>query len=134
MSGTYGFVTSYLNIPLHARYRFQLGSSQFSLSPYTGVEFGIGSGCNWKMDDEFSFDRECADSLGTPGGDLESLAISIPAGLSFRIHHEGGSQFAILDVKYLFGLTNTLTAAADANQKALNGVLIVQFGFTVALY
>lgn len=125
-----GFQTAYVSVPLTGRYKFRF--STFSLQAYTGVEVGIGMGCQVKPGNQFEFDDTCEED--TPGGTLESLEFGIPFGLAWSIEFAGGSRFTIVDASYHLGLTNTLSAAKEAGQTAKNGVWVFQFGFAIPLY
>ena len=126
----YGYSTSYLVVPLNARYKFRF--SKFSLAPYTGIDVGFSLGCKVKPSTQFEFDDTCEE--GTPGGTLTSLDLSVPIGLVWSIEFPGGSRFTIADLSYNVGLTNVFSAAQAAGQKARNAVWVFQFGFAMPLY
>ena len=127
----YGYSTSYLVVPLNARYKFRF--SKFSLAPYTGIDVGFSLGCKVKPSTQFEFDDTCEEE-GTPGGTQESLELSVPIGLVWSIEFPGGSRFTIADLSYNVGLTNVFSAAQAAGQKARNAVWVFQFGFAMPLY
>ena len=126
----YGYSTSYLVVPLNARYKFRF--SKFSLAPYTGIDVGVNLGCKVKPSEQFEFDETCEE--GTPGGTMEKLELSVPIGLVWSIEFPGGSRFTIADLSYHVGLTNVFSAAQAAGQKARNAVWVFQFGFAMPLY
>ncbi|NIA31358.1 MAG: outer membrane beta-barrel protein [Actinobacteria bacterium] len=130
-SQTYGFQTSYLQIPLLIRATFPIAGGPWYIAPYTGLAIGSNVGCKHKLSDELEFDEEPCDE-NSPGGKSKTLEFSIPIGAHFWHEFPGGSRF-MLDLHYEYGLTNVFTAAADAGQVARNNVLVAMFGFSLPL-
>ncbi len=129
---TYGYVATYLEVPLIARVTFRFANGKFSLAPYTGFTVGLASTCKIKPGDQFGFDDECEES--TPGGTLEKLEFAVPVGATFSLEFPGGSRFTVIDLKYQLGLTNAFTAADAAGQVARNGAFVAMLGFALPLY
>lgn len=129
---TWGYSTSYLEIPVNFQAKFRFANGRLSLAPHAGIAVGLGLGCKVKPGEQFEFDETCEE--GTPGGALESLDLSVPVGAAFSVEFPGGSRFTIADLGYDFGLMNVLSAAGEAGQKAGNSTWSVRFGFAMPLY
>lgn len=129
---TYGYQTSYVQVPLSLSAKFRFSGGRLSLAPHAGVAVGFGMGCKVKPGDQFEFDDSCG--TDTPGGELTSVELSVPFGAAFAVEFPGGSRFTVLDVGYELGLSNVLGAAEAAGQSAKNGVLSFRFGFAAPLY
>lgn len=129
---TYGYQTSYVEVPLALSAKFRFASGRLSLAPHAGVAVGFGMGCKVKPGDQFEFDETCG--ADTPGGEHKSMEVNVPFGVAFAVEFPGGSRFTILDVGYELGLSNVLSAAEAAGQSAKNGVFSFRFGFAVPLY
>ena len=129
---TWGYSTSYLEVPISVQAKFRFADGKLSLAPHAGIGIGMSLGCKIKPGTQFEFDETCDET--TTGGTLQTLDLSVPVGAAFSVEFAGGSRFTILDLAYSFGLTNVFTAAADAGQTARNGVLSFRFGFAMPLY
>ena len=129
---TYGYQTSYLQVPLSLAAKFRLANGRLSLAPHAGVAVGFGMGCKVKPGEQFEFDDTCA--AETPGGELRSVELSVPFGVTFAVEFAGGSRFTVADLGYEFGLSNVLSGAEAAGQSIKNGVFSYRFGFAVPLY
>lgn len=128
---TFGYQTSYVEIPLSLSAKFRFSNGRLSLAPHAGVAVGFGMGCKVKPGEQFEFDETCG--ADTPGGELTSLELSAPFGVAFAVEFPGGSRFTVLDVGYSLGLSNVLGAADAAGQSAKNGVFSFRFGFAAPL-
>jgi hypothetical protein len=129
---TYGYQTSYVQIPLSLSAKLRFSNDRISLAPHAGVAVGFGMGCKVKPGEQFEFDETC--EADTPGGELTSMELSVPFGVAFAVEFPGGSRFTILDVGYELGLSNVFGAAEAAGQSAKNGVFSFRFGFAAPLY
>jgi hypothetical protein len=129
---TYGYQTSYVEVPVSLSAKFRLANGRLSLAPHAGVAVGFGMGCKWKPGEQFEFEGTCA--ADKPGGELSSIDVGIPIGVTFAVEFPGGSRFTIADVGYELGLSNVLSGAEAAGQSVKSGVLSYRFGFAVPLY
>jgi hypothetical protein len=129
---TWGFSTSYVDIPIALQAKLRFANGRLSLTPHAGIAIGASLGCKIKPGAQFEFEDTCDET--TAGGTIQSLDLSVPFGVAFSVEFAGGSRFTILDVGYALGLSNVFTAAADAGQTARNGVLSFRFGFAMPLY
>ena len=130
--GTYGYQTSYVEVPVSLSAKFRLANGRLSLAPHAGLAVGFGMGCKWKHGEQFEFEGTCA--ADKPGGELSSIDVGIPIGVTFAVEFPGGSRFTIADVGYELGLSNVLCGAEAAGQSVKNGVFSYRFGFAVPLY
>jgi hypothetical protein len=130
-TGTWGYSTSYVEVPISLQAKFRFANGKLSLAPHAGIGIGLGMGCQVKPGTQFEFEDKCDET--TTGGTLESLELSVPFGAAFSVEFAGGSRFTILDLAYDYGLSNVFTAAADAGQTARNGALSFRFGFAMPL-
>ncbi len=130
--GTHGYQTSYVEVPVSLSAKFRLANGRLSLAPHAGVAVGFGMGCKWKPGEQFEFEGTCA--ADEPGGELSSIDVGIPIGVTFAVEFPGGSRFTIADVGYELGLSNVLSGAEATGQSVKNGVFSYRFGFAVPLY
>lgn len=124
---TVGFQTSYLQLPVLARYKFPVSNGPWHIVPFAGIALGANVGCAHKDGNRFEFEEDPCDE-NSPGGKPKELELSIPFGSYFWIEYKGGSRF-ILGLKYDLGLTNVFTAAEETGLQARNGALVFMFGF-----
>lgn len=129
---TWGFSTSYFELPISVQARLRFANGKLSLTPHAGIAIGAALGCKVKPGTQFEFDDTCEET--TAGGTIQTVELSVPVGAAFSVEFAGGSRFTILDVGYAYGLSNVFTAAADAGETARNGVLSFRFGFAMPLY
>lgn len=128
---TWGFVTNYIQFPVALRPEFRLGDGPWSIGPFTGLTLGLNTGCKVKPGDELEFNATCADTL--PGGTAEKIELAVPIGVDVWIEFPGASRF-VLEARYEIGLTNVLSAAAEAGQTARQRVFVAMFGFYLPLF
>ena len=127
---TYGFQSSYLQIPILLRAKFPIGGSWF-IVPFAGIAFGANVGSKYKNGEAFEFEEEGSTET-SPGGKPQTLELSVPLGSYFWIEFPGDSRFFV-GLKYELGLTNVYQAAADLGQSSHNKVLVPLFGFVAPL-
>jgi hypothetical protein len=128
---TYGFQSSYIEVPIVFRKKFKMTQNEWYIAPLAGLAVGFNGGCSWKEGHRFEFEEEPCDE-NTPGGEMKKLDLSIPFGVAFWKEFTGGSRFH-LELRYELGLLNIFEGAAEAGESAKNGVLVAQFGFSIPL-
>ena len=127
---TYGFQSSYLEIPILIRAKFPIGGSWF-IAPFAGIAIGANVGSKYKNGEAFEFEEEGSTET-SPGGKPQTLELSVPLGSYFWIEFPGDSRF-FLGLKYELGLTNVYQAGSDLGQSSHNKVLVPLFGFVAPL-
>lgn len=128
---SYGFQSSYLQVPLLARAALPLSGGPWSIAPFAGVAFGLNVGCKYKNADEFEFEEDGCDE-DTPGGKPRPIEFSVPFGVNVWREFPGGSR-VILEARYELGLTNVFEAASDMSHAARNNIFSARFGFLLPL-
>lgn len=128
---TYGFQTSYLQVPVLARITFPISGGPWFFAPFAGAALGANVGCKHKEGDRFEFEEEPCDE-NSPGGKPKTLELSIPFGV-YLWHEFPGESRVLLGLKYEVGLTNAFTAAEEFSQAARNNVFLFLFGFALPL-
>jgi hypothetical protein len=128
---TYGFQTSYLQIPLLIRAKFPISGGPWFIAPFAGIAIGANVGSKHKNGEAFEFEEE-GSTANSPGGEPQTLELSVPLGSYLWIEFPGDSRF-FFGLKYEVGLTNVYQAAADLDQSSYNKVLVPMFGFVVPL-
>jgi hypothetical protein len=125
---TYGFQTSYLQVPILVRLNFPISNGPWHVVPFAGLAIGSNAGGKYKDGDRFEFEEDATLDENSPGGSPKTLELSVPFGSYVWINFPGESRF-ILGAKFEIGLTNVFTAAEEAGQQARNNVLVLMFGF-----
>lgn len=114
--GIWDVKTSYIHIPVRARYLLHSEDDRWTLGPFVGFGLSVLGSCKIRMVGLPLFDNECA--VGEPGGEMASTDFMYTFGVVIdRVFHGSGYGF---DIRYARGVRDVFKGAAESGLTSKN--------------